>query len=69
MTRFFFDYATNGQSLYDYRGDEFRTAKSATEYAVAIAENLKHSLSDDWIGWWIEVRNAEGVKLSSVPVI
>jgi hypothetical protein len=69
MTRFFFDYATHGQSLYDYRGDYFRGAHAAIEYAGAVAESLKHSLSDDWSGWWIEVRSAEGLKLSTVPVI
>jgi hypothetical protein len=68
MMRFFFDYATQGQSLYDYRGDEFRNVDAAVEHAGAIAENLKHSLSKQWAGWWIEVRNAEGAKLSTVPV-
>jgi len=68
MTRFFFDYATQGQSLYDYRGDEFRNIDAAVEHAAAIAENLKFTLSGQWTGWWIEVRNAEGAKLSTVPV-
>jgi hypothetical protein len=39
------------------------------EYAGVLAEDLKHSLSDDWMGWWIEVRNAEGERLSTLPVI
>jgi hypothetical protein len=68
MTRFFFDYATYGQSLYDYSGDEFRTTNAAVEYARAIAENLKYSLSNDWMGWWIEIRDVKGIKLSTVAV-
>ncbi len=68
MKRFFFDYTTNGQSLYDYRGDEFRSLQSAIEFAEAIAQDLKHSLSGDWLGWSIEVRDAEGAKFFSLPV-
>lgn len=66
--RFFFDYTTRDRSLYDYRGDEFRTAQAAIEFAAAIAEDLKHSLANEWLGWRVEVRNTEGVKLFSLPV-
>lgn len=66
--RIFFDYRTMDQSLFDYQGEEFRSPEGAIEFAEAIAQDLKNSLSSDWIGWWIEVRNAEGVKLYSVEV-
>jgi hypothetical protein len=66
--RFFFDYRTNDQSLFDYRGDEFKNPQEAIEFAEAIAQDLKNSLAGDWIGWWIEVRNAEGTKLYSSEV-
>ncbi len=68
MTRFFFDYATQGQSLYDYRGDEFRSPQAAIEFAGAIVEDLKNRLDHGWTGWRIEIRNAEGVKLLSLPI-
>ena len=68
MKRFFFDYTTNGQSLYDYRGDEFRNPQSAIDFAEAIAQDLKHSLSGDWLGWSVEVRDAEGTKFFSLLV-
>jgi hypothetical protein len=68
MTRFFFDYATEGQSLHDYRGDEFRNVDAAVEHAAVMAENLMFTLNGQWKGWWIEVRTAEGSKLSTVPV-
>ena len=69
MMRFFFDYATEGQSLHDYRGDEFRNIEAAVEHATTIAENLQFTLDGQWNGWWIEVRNAEGSKLSTVPIL
>ena len=68
MKRFFFDYRTKDQSVYDYQGDEFLSAQSAIEFAHATAQVLTHSLSGDWAGWSIEVRNPEGMKLFSVAV-
>jgi len=68
MKRFFFDYTTKDQSLYDYRGDEFVSTQGAIEFAQATAQVLNHSLSGSWAGWSIEVRNAEGTKFFSVPV-
>lgn len=35
---------------------------------LAAAQVLTHSLSGDWVGWSIEVRNAEGKKFFSLPV-
>jgi hypothetical protein len=58
--RFFFDYTTTGQALYDYRGDEFLNAAAAYEYAETTAQLLKNKLNGDWRGWSIEVRNATG---------
>jgi hypothetical protein len=66
--RFFFDYMTKDQSLHDYKGDEFRNPQSALQYAEEIAQHLKHSISGEWIGWRVEVRDAEGAKYFSLPV-
>lgn len=68
MTRFFFDYTAKEQSLLDYGGHEFASASAAIEFAQAIAQDLKHSLSGNWLGWCVEVRNASGARLLSVPV-
>jgi hypothetical protein len=68
MVRFFFDYTTRDQSLLDYQGQEFRGPQGAIEFAETIAENLKHSLSGNWIGWSVKIRNAEGEKFSEIPV-
>jgi len=66
--RFFFDYKTLDHALYDYRGDYFQTPQAAIEFAAAIAEDLKNRLTENWMGWSIEVRNVEGMKLSSISI-
>jgi hypothetical protein len=58
--RFFFDYRSADRSLYDYEGHKFESLKSAIEFGEAIAENLRHSLGNNWIGWCVEVRNPKG---------
>jgi hypothetical protein len=68
MTRFFFDYRTSDQALYDYGGQEFGSVRSAEEFAQMIVQDLSYSLTTDWNGWSVEVRNAEGRKLLSLPV-
>ena len=68
MTRFFFDYTAKEQSLLDYGGHEFPSSGAAIEFAQAIAHDLKHSISENWRGWCIEVRNVAGLRLQSVPV-
>jgi hypothetical protein len=68
MTRFFFDYTDTKQSLLDYAGHEFRSSQAAIEFAEAIAHDLKHSFTENWRGWSVEVRNAAGMRLLSLPV-
>jgi hypothetical protein len=68
MTRFFFDYTAKEQSLLDYGGHEFPSSGAAQEFAQAIAHDLKHSLSENWLGWCVVVKNATGKTLLSVPV-
>jgi hypothetical protein len=68
MTRYFFDITRRGQALYDYKGDEFRNAEHARQYAEAIALDLKQRLNGEWAGWAVEIRNATNQKLLSLPV-
>ena len=68
MKHFFFDLTTIDQSLYDYQGNVFSNSLSAIEFAQETARMLKYSLSNDWTGWAIEGRNAEGRKFFSLPV-
>jgi len=68
MTRYFFDYTSRDRSLYDYQGEEFLSSSAAYEFASASAQSLKNSLASDWGGWSIEVRDAIGQKLFSLPI-
>jgi hypothetical protein len=68
MIRFFFDYRTRDQTLYDYGGHEFPSVQSAEEFAQMIVQDLSYSLTNDWNGWSVEVRNAEGNRFLSLPV-
>jgi CheY-like chemotaxis protein len=67
--RFFFDYTARDQSLRDYQGDEFLSAKDAFDFAEATARNLKNNLNGDWRGWSVEVRDAEGKVHFSLPAM
>lgn len=66
--RFFFDFSQKNCSLNDYQGVEFLTFQSAREYADAIACHMQNSLRGEWIGWRVDVRNADGVTFFSMPV-
>lgn len=66
--RFFFDYVREDRSLFDYRGEEFHSSDSAINFAEAIVQDLKQSLSADWNGWSLEVRNVAGKKLLTLPI-
>ena len=68
MKRFFFDYRTKDQSLFDYGGQEFHSIHAALEFAHAVAHDLTHSLTENWSGWSVEVKNAEGARYFSVPI-
>lgn len=66
--RFFFDYLTPDRPLYDYHGQVFYSRQAAIDFAAAIVEDLKHSLTERWIGSCVEVRNEQGERVYSLPV-
>jgi hypothetical protein len=66
--RFFFDYTSSDQSLYDYHGHEFLNPEAAMEFAQAIAEDLRQSLTDDWNSWSVQVRSPQGKSIFSLTV-
>jgi two-component system, chemotaxis family, chemotaxis protein CheY len=67
--RFFFDYTSSDRSLLDYRGDEFQSPDDALDFAEATTQTMKSDLNGDWIGWSVEVRNADGFKYFTLPVV
>jgi hypothetical protein len=66
--RYFFDYTTKDQSLLDYQGDEFLSPQGAVEFAETLGQLLSNKLANDWHGWTIEVRNADGKRLFSLQI-
>jgi len=66
--RFFFDFTQKDCSLNDYEGVEFRTFQGARDYADALTCHMRNSLSGEWNGWRVDVRNADGRKFFSMPV-
>ena len=66
--RFFFDYKKEGESLLDFRGDDFGSPQGAIEFAQTLAHYLRHSLTEDWSGWSIEARSAEGLKFWTADI-
>jgi CheY-like chemotaxis protein len=64
----YLDLLTEGEYLYDYKGNEFLGANDAYDFAETTVEVLKNELDGAWSGWSVEVRNAEGRKLFSLPI-
>jgi hypothetical protein len=68
MTRYFFDLRTTEVTLLDYFGQEFKSQRSAMDYAETIAYDLKHRLTDSWSGWTIDVQDPTGRRCFSLAV-
>lgn len=68
MTHFYFDYTKHNRTIYDFEGAEFEDPYQAIEFAEAIARDLRGRSTGAWIGWSIEVLDAEGIKYHSLPI-
>jgi hypothetical protein len=66
--RFFFDCASREEVVFDYVGHDFPNSRSAIEFAHEKLMLLKNCLTRDWAGWSIEVSDACGAKLCSLPI-
>jgi len=65
--RFFFDCVCANQTLFDFTGFDFANSGSAIQFArerVTLAQNC---LSREWVGWSLEVSDARGIKVCSLP--
>jgi hypothetical protein len=69
MNRFFFDVVSTQSRSYDYHGRSFSRTEDAANVAELIAMDLGCSETDDWIGSQVQVKNAAGDTLFSVPVV
>lgn len=66
--RFFFDLKSEQSLVLDYSGEDFGHHEAAIDFAKAIATDMTHRLSAEWLGWSVEVWNAAGLKFITVPV-
>jgi uncharacterized protein DUF6894 len=68
MRRYFFDFVGQKRCAYDYNGRDLPTPENAYDLAELIALDLGIEEDDEWTGWSVNVRNAEGREFFSVPV-
>jgi hypothetical protein len=68
MKRYFFDRVSQGCSEYDFRGRDFAEPQKAFQLAQMLALDLEVSGDDEFAGGSINVRNADGHKLFTVPI-
>jgi len=69
MKRYFFDFRGIASNSYDYHGRYFRSAQDARDAAELIALDLSCSDMDRWVGSKINVCDAIGTTLFSIPVL
>jgi hypothetical protein len=68
MKRYFFDVVRERCAEYDFRGREFAEPQKALQLAQLLALDLEVGGGDEVSGSRINVRNADGHELFSVPV-
>lgn len=66
--RFFFDFASKEKIIFDYLGLEFKSSHGAIDFAQEKLQLLKNSLTQEWVGWSIQVCSPEGRKLCILPI-
>jgi hypothetical protein len=68
MNRYFFDVAARTHVQYDYKGCDFERPDQARELAELIALDIECIDGDGSPGMEVQVRNAGGQKLFTVPI-
>jgi Domain of unknown function (DUF6894) len=68
VMRFFFDFTSEEKVIFDYLGLEFKSSHGAIDFAQEKLQLLKNSLTQEWVGWSIQVCSAEGAKLCTLPI-
>ncbi|MGO8971904.1 MAG: DUF6894 family protein [Steroidobacteraceae bacterium] len=66
--RFFFDLKSKQHIVLDYSGEDFGHHKAAIDFAKAIADDMTHRASRQWLGWSVEVVDESGRRFISVPI-
>jgi hypothetical protein len=68
MTKYFFDLKGQHCCAYDYQGRMLAGPEQALRYAELLALDLEMNPDGQWSGWAVNVRDACGGQLCSVPV-
>jgi len=68
MKRFFFDVVRSTSQMYDFHGQYFKTMSQAREMAEIVSFDLACADEDDCGDCEVQVRDAAGAKLFSMPV-
>ena len=68
MKKYFFDRVGQDCSEYDFSGREFSEPQKAFQLAQLLALDLEVAAADEFGGGSINVRNADGHKLFTVPI-
>jgi hypothetical protein len=68
MNRYFFDVAARSCTHYDYKGRELDRPDQARDIAELIALDIECIDGDGTAGMEVQVRNAGGQKLFSIPI-
>ena len=69
MTRFFFDVVRNNTRTYDFHGQYLNGLNQAREMAEIVSYDLACADKDDCSNCEIQVRDAAGAQLFSLPVL
>jgi hypothetical protein len=68
MKKYFFDVVGDGRMEYDFRGREFDEPQKAFQMAHLLALDMEVGRGDELAGGRINVRNADGHQLFTVPI-
>ena len=68
MARYFFDLVGQQGGRHDFRGRDLSTPEEAQRLAKLIAIDLATGPEEQWAGWSVAVRGADGRQLFTVPI-
>ncbi len=68
MKKYFFDVVGGSYLEYDFHGRDFAEEQKAFQLAHLLALDMEVGYADEYSGGTIDVRNAAGHQLFSVPI-
>ena len=68
MKKYFFDVVGESRLEYDFHGHNFAEPQKAFQLAHMLALDMEVGYAEEYAGGKIDVRNADGHQLFSVPI-